>query len=91
MAGSDVLDIQPVSDDGLGAVHVGLVLWLVAGGVLLVRRAELAEQGNEWWLLSCLAGLVVGLLNWATFATRAANAKSREARSGGSPTAEQAG
>lgn len=90
MSGSEALDIQPVADDGLGAVRVGLVLWVVAGVVLLLRRAELAEQGTEWWLLTCLAGLVIGFVNWAAFAMRVANAKARQAHSGGSPS-EQAG
>lgn len=89
MPGSQPLDIQPVADDGLGALRVGLVLWVLAGAVLVVRRAELAEQATEWWLLTCVAAIVVGALNWVVFSVRVANRKKRMASFGESPTAEQ--
>jgi hypothetical protein len=89
MSGSQPLDIQPVADDGLGALRVGLVLWVLAGAVLVVRRAELAEQANEWWLLTCVTAVVVGALNWVVFSARVANRQKPMSRSGESPTAEQ--
>lgn len=85
------LDIQPVADDGLGALRVGMVLWALAGVVLVIRRDDLAAQGNEWWLLTCMAALLVGLLNWVFFSIRVANRNAREASPGGSLGAERSG
>jgi hypothetical protein len=78
MPRSEPLELEPDPDDGIGAIWVGLALWALAGVVLLFRRADLAEQGTEWWLLTCLAGVVIGLVEWAIFAKRAANRRARE-------------
>ena len=78
MPRSEPLELEPVPDDGIGAIWVGLTLWALAGVVLLLRRADLADQGTEWWLLTCLAGVLIGLVEWAIFAKRAANRRARE-------------
>ena len=78
MSGSEPLELEPVPDDGIGALWVGLTLWALVGVVLLLRRADLADQGTEWWLLSCLAGVLIGFVEWAIFAKRAANRPARE-------------
>jgi hypothetical protein len=78
MPRSEPLELEPVPDDGIGAIWVGLTLWALAGVVLLLRRADLADQGIEWWLLTCLAGVLIGLVEWAIFAKRAANRRARE-------------
>jgi hypothetical protein len=39
----------------------GLVVWAVAGLVLLFFRGWLAEHGHTDWLWICLAGFLVGL------------------------------
>ena len=78
MSGSEPLELEPVPDDGIGALWVGLTLWALVGVVLLLRRADLADQGTEWWLLSCLAGVLIGFVEWAIFAKRAANRRARE-------------
>ena len=88
------LELEPVPDDGIGAIRVGLVLWALVGVVLLVRRADLADRGTEWWLLACLAGVVIGFVEWGVFARRAANHRAREAAAeaaAGAPAAEPAG
>ena len=59
--------IEPVDDDGVGAVVVGIVLWLAAGVACLVAREELAARGAQWWAWTCVAGLGVGLaMLWFT-------------------------
>ena len=99
MSGSDPLPLEPplepVVDDGLGAIRVGLIAWAVAGVVLLLRRDWLADRGTEWWLLVCLAGVVICLVQWAIFARHRANRRAREASSAGtaagSPSGSSAG
>jgi len=90
MPRSEPLELEPVPDDGIGAIWVGLTLWALAGVVLLLRRADLADQGTEWWLLTCLAGVLIGLVEWAIFAKRAANRRAREQASAEAADAQPA-
>ena len=39
-------ELQPVRNDGIRAIQVGLGLWAVAGLILLLRRDELADRGH---------------------------------------------
>lgn len=80
MAGSDSLELEPVADDGIRAVQVGLALWAMTGGVLLLQHESLAVQGRSWWLVSCGAGLVIGVIEWGIFARRAASRRARAGR-----------
>jgi ABC-type nickel/cobalt efflux system permease component RcnA len=95
MSGSDSLPLEPplepVVDDGLGAIRVGLIAWALAGVVLLLRRDWLADRGTEWWLLVCLAGVVICLGQWAIFARHRANRRAREAASAGTATGSPSG
>jgi ABC-type nickel/cobalt efflux system permease component RcnA len=95
MSGSDPLppepSLEPVVDDGLGAIRVGLVAWALAGVVLLLRRDWLADRGTEWWLLVCLAGVVICLGQWAIFARHRANRRAREATSTGTAAGSPSG
>ncbi len=61
MSGSVQPPIEPVDDDGVRAISVGLVLWALAGAVLLLLRDDLAERGAQWWLWTVLAGLAIGV------------------------------
>ena len=55
-------DPAPVRTDDRKVVLVGLVLWLVAlGGLLLFLRPLLAD-GRGWWLWTVLLGLGIGLI-----------------------------
>lgn len=59
--------IEPDPDDGVGAVTVGLVAWLVTAVACLVLRDTLAERDARWWLPTCLVGIGWGLiLLWFT-------------------------
>ena len=60
MSTPDPPQLQPVRNDGIRAIQVGLGLWAVAGLFLLLRRDELADQGTQWWLAVCGAGLLIG-------------------------------
>ncbi len=47
--------------DGVAAVSVGTVGWLIALAVLLVFRSRLAESDAQWWLWVCGAGATLGV------------------------------
>lgn len=56
-------DPEPVQTDDRRAIAVGMVLWvLVLGALLLVGVDELVATGRGWWLWACAAGLGFGLL-----------------------------
>ena len=54
-----------------------------------MRRDELADQGTQWWLAVCGAGLLVGIVTLGIFVKRRSliRARERDARStGAGPT-----
>lgn len=42
-------------------VAVGTALWALAFLALLPFRDDLADDGREWWLWTCLAGFGLGI------------------------------
>jgi hypothetical protein len=96
MSTPDPPHLEPVRNDGIRAVQVGLGLLTVTGLVLVVQRDALEERGTLWWVGVCGAGLLIGLVQWAIFAKRRALIRAREqegiAREGrdpqGSPDAD---
>lgn len=55
-------DVDPLDVDGIRTVWVGSGLWVVAFVVLLFFRDTLADQGRTWWLGTCVAGFVLGVV-----------------------------
>jgi len=55
-------DPEPVKTDDRKAVLVGLVLWIVALGGLLLFLPTLVDNGLGWWLWTCVVGLALGLV-----------------------------
>ncbi len=80
MSASELPHLEPVRDDGVRAIQVGLGLWVVAGLGLLVARDELADRGTQWWLAVCAAGFVAGLVHLAIFSRRRQVIRAREAQ-----------
>ena len=54
-------DITPVDVDGVAAITIGTVAWLVALMVSLLLRDRLEHSGDSWWIGVCLAGFLLGL------------------------------
>jgi hypothetical protein len=54
-------DPAPVKTDDRKVVLVGLVLWIVALGVMLALLPQLQESGFVWLLWTVVGGLVLGL------------------------------
>jgi hypothetical protein len=67
---------EPLEADTVRIVVVGTALWFAGFLVLLPLRGRLAEDGNEIWLWTCLAGGLLGLLG-LLLAVRARTASRR--------------
>jgi hypothetical protein len=52
--------LEPVPDDGVRVVALGLVVWALALVACLVQRDALAARGATWWTWTAGCGLVVG-------------------------------
>ena len=48
--------------DAVRTVRVGTALWVLALIILLPFKQQLADAGNTWWLWTCVAGTVLGLM-----------------------------
>lgn len=78
--------LRPAADDGVAISTAGTLVFVVALVVCLLRRDELVARGDQWWTLTCAAGVVVGVL-FRTFASRRARAYREHAEA--SDTAER--
>ena len=54
-------DPAPVKTDDRKVVLVGLVLWIVALGVMLALLPQVLDSGLDWLLWTVVGGLVLGL------------------------------
>jgi len=57
-----VADVPPLDVDGVRAVGIGTVIWLVAFVAMLPFYGRLQETGRGWWLWTCLAGFGLGAI-----------------------------
>jgi len=55
-----IADVPPLDVDGVRAVEVGTVIWLIAFVGLLPFYGRLKDGGHGWWLWTCLAGFGLG-------------------------------
>ena len=60
-----IADVPPLDVDGVRAVEVGTLIWLVAFVGMLPFYGRLEDDGHGWWLWTCLAGGVLGMLGYA--------------------------
>lgn len=74
-------EVEPLDEDGVGAVAMGTVAWCVALVVLLLLRDRLAESDAQWWIAVAATGAGLGLLGLLyTTRRRAAYRSSRKDR-----------
>lgn len=62
--------VEPIDPAGTRVLAVGTVLWAIALIGTMVFRQQLAADGNGWWLWTCLAGVLFGLVGVGFFARR---------------------
>lgn len=65
--------MEPLDVDGVRTLGVGAVVWLVAFLALLPFYGRLQEQGNGWWLWTCLSGFGLGVIGFEYCRRRAAH------------------
>lgn len=56
-----VANVEPLDVDGVRTVTIGTLIWFVGFLALLPFYGRLEENGREWWLWACLAGVGLGL------------------------------
>jgi Protein of unknown function (DUF2530) len=56
--------LQPLDPPAVPFAIGGIVLWLIAGLILLLFRDTLSAHGHTDWLWICLAGALWGLPGW---------------------------
>jgi membrane associated rhomboid family serine protease len=78
MSTPELPPLEPVREDGVRAIQIGLGLWVVAGFVLLLLRDQMAERGTQWWVAVCGAGLLIGIVHLAIFSRRKVLLRARE-------------
>jgi ABC-type nickel/cobalt efflux system permease component RcnA len=82
MSTPEAPQLEPVRNDGIRAIQVGLGLWVLAGLVLVVQRDELADKGTQWWLAVCGAGLLIGIVALGILVRRRSLMRARERDAG---------
>ncbi len=65
--------LRAASDDGVGIATVGTGIFALALVLCLLRRSELVARGDQWWIWTCVSGVVVGLV-FRAFASHRARA-----------------
>ena len=55
-------DPAPVQTDDRKAFLVGIAGWVLGLAVFIVLLPTLTADGHTWWLWTCVAGLVIGLI-----------------------------
>ncbi|HVQ19001.1 MAG TPA: DUF2530 domain-containing protein [Actinomycetes bacterium] len=54
--------VAPLDVDAVRTVQIGTGLWAVALTAALIFRDQLVDDGRDWWIWTCVAGIVLGLM-----------------------------
>lgn len=57
-----IAQVEQIDVDGVRAVEIGTLIWLVAFIGMLPFYGRLQDDGHGWWLWTCLAGFGMGAL-----------------------------
>ncbi len=82
-----VAQVEPLDLDGVRTMQVGTALWAIGLVVLLLFRDQLDDDGHLWWLGTCAAGFVLGLIGWDHCARRRRRRRAAESETAASDQA----
>jgi len=71
-------DLEPIENNGIQAVTVGMCLWITGLVCLFFARSWLKTTGRQDWLWIALAGVILGLLGQIYTRRRAAKVAANE-------------
>ena len=54
--------LEPMRINEAKVIWIGIGLWAAAFAVMLPFRKTLVDEGNGWWLYTCLAGAGLGMV-----------------------------
>ena len=54
--------VAPLDVDAVRTVQIGTALWAIALVVTVVFREQLHDDSREWWIWTCVAGVILGLM-----------------------------
>ena len=57
-------DPQPIESNASLAVLLGTFAWLLALGVILLLNQTLSEPLPQWWALTCVFGICLGIFGF---------------------------
>ncbi|MET9020563.1 DUF2530 domain-containing protein [Actinopolymorpha sp. NPDC004070] len=80
-------EVHPLDVDGVRTVSIGILVWTVALLALLPFTSRLRAAGMEWWLWTCVTGIVLGLVGLAYCRHR--RDRMRQGRKDRSPQAQR--
>jgi hypothetical protein len=72
--------LEPMRTNDYAPVIAGLVGWVIAFVVLLVRHGEMATRGQGWWLWVTVTGFAGGLWGLLLVALNHRSARRRQVR-----------
>jgi hypothetical protein len=74
-----VAQVEPLDLDGVRTMQVGTALWALGLIVLFLFRDQLEADDHQWWIWTCAAGFVLGLIGWDHCARRRRRRRAAEA------------
>jgi hypothetical protein len=57
-------DPQPIESNASLAVLLGTLAWLLALGAILLLNQTLSEPLPDWWALTCVFGILLGIFGF---------------------------
>ncbi len=69
-AAEPTTEVEPLRTNDRTTVLVGCAVWAVLLVLGLVNRRTLEAEGHGWWVWTCVAGLVLGLVGLAWLQVR---------------------
>jgi hypothetical protein len=57
-------DPEPIESNASLAVLLGTLAWLLALGVILLLNQTLSQPLPQWWTLTCIFGIALGIFGY---------------------------